>query len=121
MNTPTLRQRLWYNLGGTLPPDLRDWVRHDLTGRGANARYLLRVLIPVPLLLLFLLFPGPVWVSIAMMLLLLLPTIYFALALDYVYRRFRLLEHGLDPGLVSRTRHGAQHDREEYQRDYGHQ
>lgn len=121
MNTPSLRQRLWYNLGGTLPSELQDWVRKDLTGRGANVRYLLRVLLPVPLLLLFLLFPGPNWVGFAMMLLLLVPTIYFAFALDYVYRRFRLLEHGLDPGLVNRTHHGARRERQEYERDYGHQ
>ncbi len=121
MDTPSIRQRLWYNLGGTLPSDLQDWVRADLTGRGANVRYLLRVLLPMPLLLLFLLFPGPIWVGLAMMLLLVVPTIYFTLALDFVYRRFRLLEHGLDPSLVSRTRHGAQREREEYENDYGHQ
>ncbi|MBF6354939.1 DUF5313 family protein [Nocardia higoensis] len=121
MKTPSLRQRIWYNLGGTLPLDLQDWVRKDLTGRGANLRYVLRVMIPVPLLLLFFLLPGPAWVPAAMIVILLVPTIYFAVALDYVYRRFRLLEHGLDPNLVSRTRHGAQHDREDYERDFGHQ
>lgn len=122
MTKPSFRQWLWYNLGGRLPDDMQEWVLHDLTGPGADARYLMRWTIPaVPLLLLFLLVPGPIWISIVMMIYILIPLVYFAVALDYVYRRFRMQEHGLDPMLVNRTRRGARKEREEYKRDYGHE
>ncbi|NKX79792.1 DUF5313 domain-containing protein [Gordonia amicalis] len=82
MTKPSFRQWLWYNLGGRLPDDMQDWVLHDLTGPGADARYLMRWTIPVlPLLLLFLLVPGPLWVSILMMIYILIPLIYFTIAL----------------------------------------
>ena len=41
-------------------------------------------------ILLFLLIPGPVWIPIAMMLLLLLPWIYFSVALRPIWQRHRL-------------------------------
>ncbi|QDP83258.1 hypothetical protein FOH10_06700 [Nocardia otitidiscaviarum] len=80
---------------------MRDWVLADLTGPGAARRYLLRFLIPVlPVLCLFLLVPGPLWIGLSMMALLYLPLVYFTIALMYVYRRHRLLKHGLDPELA---------------------
>ncbi|MCP9618686.1 DUF5313 domain-containing protein [Nocardia otitidiscaviarum] len=98
---PNLVQRVRYICGATLPPDMRDWVLADLTGPGAARRYLLRFLIPVlPVLCLFLLVPGPLWIGLSMMALLYLPLVYFTIALMYVYRRHRLLKHGLDPELA---------------------
>ncbi|MFC4127683.1 DUF5313 family protein [Nocardia rhizosphaerae] len=99
--TPTLWQRLRYLTGATLPPSMSDWVLADLTGPGATRRYLLRFLVPVlPVLCLFLLVPGPLWMGLSMMALLYIPLIYFTVALTYVYRRHRLVSHGLDPALA---------------------
>ncbi|WP_024801338.1 DUF5313 family protein [Nocardia sp. BMG51109] len=118
---PTFPQRLGYICGRTLPGSMRDWVREDLVGPGATRRYLARLLIPVlaPLAL-FLLIPGPLWMGLAMMALLYIPLIYFTVALMYVYRRHRLLQHGLDPALADSTaRTRAAADRLAYEQRYG--
>lgn len=119
--TPTPVQRIRYICGKSLPPPLTDWVLADLTGPGATRRYLLRFLVPViaPLCLLLLL-PGPLWMHLSMMGLLYIPLAYFTVALLYVYRRHRLVQHGLDPDLANvaeqRRRAG---DRLAYERRYG--
>ncbi|MGB2949305.1 MAG: DUF5313 family protein [Rhodococcus sp. (in: high G+C Gram-positive bacteria)] len=121
MNKPTFRQRLRYDAGGVLPEELQEWVRRDLTGRGSTARYLARFLVPlVALLFLFLLFPGPNWIPALMMLMILVPTVYFALALHFVYRVFRLQQHGIDPASVTRKIPSAQRDRSTYKYNYRH-
>ncbi|APE35499.1 hypothetical protein BOX37_17820 [Nocardia mangyaensis] len=100
--TPNLWQRLRYIGGATLPPTMSDWVLADLTGPGATRRYLTRFLLPVlPILCLFLLVPGPVWMGLSMMALLYLPLVYFTIALVYVYRRHRLVSHGFAPELAN--------------------
>ncbi|MFD6218039.1 DUF5313 family protein, partial [Nocardia salmonicida] len=97
-----LWQRVRYVTGGTLPPSMADWVLADLTGPGATRRYLMRFLLPVlPVLCLFLLVPGPLWIGLSMMALLYLPLVYFTVALVYVYRRHRLVSHGFDPELAN--------------------
>ena len=98
---PTFTQRIGYIVGRALPPELSGWVLNDLTGPGALRRYLLRFMVPVTLLLLLFLFiPGPLWMSLAMMALLFIPLVFFLAALLYVYRRHRLIQHGLDPALA---------------------
>ncbi len=68
---PTFGQYVGYQFGRTLPDSLQDWVRQDLVGPGASARYLIRFTVPVlPILALFLLIPGPIWIPLAMMALL---------------------------------------------------
>ncbi|MFF0490209.1 DUF5313 family protein [Nocardia sp. NPDC004068] len=121
MDRPNPMQRVRYALGGTLPPNLREWVLEDLTGPGAARRYLLRFLIPVvPVLCLFLLVPGPAWIGLSMMALLYIPLIFFTVALMYVYRRHRLLQHGLDPELADiRDRRRAAAEREAYESRHG--
>ncbi|MFE7798512.1 DUF5313 family protein [Nocardia sp. NPDC057440] len=119
--TPTFPQRIGYVCGRTLPASMSDWVRDDLTGPGAARRYLTRFLLPViPVLMLFLLVPGPKWMGLAMMALLYLPLIYFTIALMYVYRRSRLIKHGLDPSLAdSETRRRGAAERQAYERRHG--
>jgi hypothetical protein len=108
-------------LGRSLPGEMRDWVREDILGPGAARRYLLRWNLPIiPLLLLFLLIPGPVWIPVAMMLLLLLPWIYFSVALMPVWQRHRLQQHGMSPELLSaKARVRADREREDYERRFG--
>ncbi|WP_406231949.1 DUF5313 family protein [Nocardia sp. NBC_01009] len=119
--TPTLTQRIGYSCGRTLPASMTQWVREDLTGRGATRRYLTRILIPIiPVLMLFLLMPGPIWMGLAMMALLYLPLIYFTVALNNVYRRNRLIKHGLDPELAdANAKSRAEAERLAYERRHG--
>ncbi|MFI6869425.1 DUF5313 family protein [Nocardia sp. NPDC050406] len=120
-STPNLWQRVRYIGGATLPPSMRDWVLNDLTGPGAARRYLMRFLIPmIPVLCLFLLIPGPLWIGLSMMALLYLPLIYFTIALMYVYRRHRLIKHGLDPALADiRERERGAAERAAYEQRHG--
>lgn len=119
--TPNLFQRIGYICGRTLPTEYSDWVLNDLTGPGATRRYLVRMLVPIVLvLLLFLLVPGPLWMGASMMALLLLPLIYFTVALTYVFRRNRLVKHGLDPALADAdVRRRAETERAAYEERHG--
>ncbi|KZF04221.1 MAG: DUF5313 family protein [Rhodococcus sp. (in: high G+C Gram-positive bacteria)] len=118
---PTFWQYLGYQFGRVLPASMQDWVREDLVGNGAQARYLVRFTLPViPLLSLFLLVPGPLWIGLAMMALLFIPLVYFAIALMNVYRRHRLLIHDLDPQLLNaNTQAKLDRTRDEYERRHG--
>ncbi|WP_406268569.1 DUF5313 domain-containing protein [Nocardia sp. NBC_00881] len=118
---PSFTQRIGYICGRTLPDSMSEWVRQDLVGPGATRRYLLRFLVPIiPVLTLFLLLPGPLWMGLAMMALLYLPLIYFTVALLYVYRRHRLIKHGLDPALAdAAARSRAERERLAYERRHG--
>ncbi|RVW07790.1 hypothetical protein EGT67_20390 [Prescottella agglutinans] len=118
---PTLGQYVGYQFGRTLPDSLQDWVRNDLVGPGASVRYLIRFTVPVlPILALFLFIPGPVWIPLAMMALLFIPLVYFAIALMQVYRRHRLQSHGLDPDLVAeKAQRRADRIRDDYERRHG--
>ena len=119
---PSLFQRIAYAYGKILPPEMNDWVRADLTGKGAQWRTFVRVIIPAVLVVAPLwLIPASVGMHLAMSSLLLLPFLYFTHALDKVWRVHRLRQHGLDPDLVNeRTRDRDAHIREAYQRRYGH-
>ncbi|AZG48552.1 DUF5313 family protein [Gordonia insulae] len=102
---PDLLQRLRYLAGTPLPESMREWVRHDVTGPGHLRRYLIRGVVPViPILVVFAFIPGPPIVRICMILLLLLPLIYFQIALIKIYRRHLLLTNGLDPELLNSKR-----------------
>ncbi|MFI5714931.1 DUF5313 family protein [Nocardia sp. NPDC051750] len=119
--TPGFFQRIGYICGRALPAEYSDWVLNDLTGPGATRRYLVRMLVPIVLvLLLFLLVPGPIWVGASMMALLLLPLIYFTVALTYVFRRNRLVKHGLDPALADAdVRRREEVERTAYEQRHG--
>lgn len=119
---PNLLQRIAYSYGKVLPREMNDWVRADLTGKGAQLRTLMRVSIPAILVVAPLwLFPASVGMHLAMSSLLLLPFVYFTHALDKIWRAHRLRQHGLDPELVDeRVRQRDAHIREDYQRRHGH-
>ena len=111
-----------YCYGKVLPAQYRDWVRHDLAGNGARTRTLVRVMIPAALIVAPLwLIPTTLGMHLAMSLLLLLPCVYFAHALDTIWRAHRLRQHGLDPDLVHEADRVRDADRNrEYRRRYGH-
>lgn len=118
---PGLLRFIGYCYGAVLPARYDDWVRRDLAGPGARRRTLVRVSIPAILVVAPLwLIPATTWMHLAMTLLLLLPFVYFAHALDKIWRAHRLRQHGLDPELVeARARERDARIREEYRRRYG--
>ncbi|EGD55223.1 DUF5313 family protein [Gordonia neofelifaecis] len=118
---PGFLQKIGYLLGRPLPASMRDWVLEDLTGPGHIRRYVIRGLIPViPLFVAFLFIPGPLWVKLGMVVLLLIPFLYFQIALSRVYRRHLLVNNGLDASLLDKVkiqRADSVHD--EYRERYG--
>lgn len=119
---PGMLSYLGYCYGRVLPDSYDEWVRRDLAGPGAQRRTFVRVTIPALLVIAPLwLIPASTAMHLAMSTLLLIPFLYFAHALDKIWRAHRLRQHGLDPDLVeakARARDAAV--REEYRRRYGH-
>jgi hypothetical protein len=118
---PNLVQYIAYSFGRRLPDSLRGWVCHDLAGPGAVRRHMIRTAIP-PLLVLapFWLLPASLYVHLEMTAPIYIWAILMALALNKVWRRYRLAQHGIDPSLVDdikRRRDARMH--EDYIRRYG--
>lgn len=119
---PNLAKYVGYCYGAVLPSQYDDWVREDLAGRGAGRRTLIRVSLPALLVV------APLWLiptspamHLAMSTLLLIPFVYFAHALDKIWRAHRLRQHGLDPDLVDElTRQRESQIRADYRRRHGH-
>ncbi len=119
--TPNLLQVAKYLLGRPLPESMRDWVVRDVTGKGSGRRYVIRGVLPfLPILLAFALFvPGPFVYRIGMIALLLIPLIYFEIALMGIYRRHLLTTNGLDGELVNVKRRARREvTRSEYEANY---
>jgi len=118
---PTLWQYIAYSYGRRLPDSMRTWVAHDLAGEGAVRRNLIRMAIP-PLLVLapFWLIPASFYVHLEMTAPVYIWTFLMSLALNKVWRRYRLAQHDLDPNLVDaikRKKDARIH--EDYARRYG--
>src|SRR3954452_6557568 len=112
---------LGYVFGRRLPNEYREWVAHDLADHGAVRRHMLRYAIP-PLLVLapFWLLPASLYVHLEMTAPIYIWALLMALALNKVWRRFRLVQHDLDPNLVDvlkRRRDASMH--EDYIRRFG--
>jgi Family of unknown function (DUF5313) len=90
-----------------LPASMREWVAHDLAGKGAVRRFMLRAAIP-PFVVLAPLWLLPAENSIYVHAEMTVPIYVWALimsfALNKVWRRHRLAQHGLDPNLVDAVR-----------------
>jgi Family of unknown function (DUF5313) len=118
---PNIWQYIAYSYGRCLPSSMRDWVANDLAGKGAVRRQMVRWAIP-PLLVL-----APLWLLPASPLVhtemtspLYIWALLVTLALNKVWRRHRLAQHGLDPNLVDviqREKQAKMH--EDYVRRYG--
>jgi len=124
----TVRPNLFQFIAYTpyrLPDRMRDWVAHDLAGKGAVRRFMLRAAIP-PLLVLapFWLLPvsggNSIYVHSEMTVPIYVWALIMSLALNKVWRRHRLAQHGLDPNLVNAlTREKDAKMDEDYIRRYG--
>lgn len=118
---PNLWQRIGYSYGRRLPDSMRSWVARDLAGEGAVRRHMIRWAIP-PLVVLtpLWLLPASLYVHTEMTAPLYFWALLISLALNKVWRRHRLADHGLDPNLVdviNRRKHARMH--EDYIRRYG--
>ena len=118
---PTLWQYIAYSYGRRLPDSMKTWVANDLAGVGAVRRNMVRMAIP-PLVVLapFWLIPASFYVHLEMTAPIYIWTLLMALALNKVWRRFRLVQHDLDPNLVDvlkRRRDAPMH--EDYIRRFG--
>jgi Family of unknown function (DUF5313) len=114
-------QYVGYSLGRKLPDEMRDWVRNDLAGKGAVRRHMIRTAIP-PFLVLapFWLLPASLYVHLEMTVPIYAWAVLMALALNKVWRRYRLAQHNLDPNLVdeiNRKKNARMH--EAYVQKYG--
>ncbi|ALG85573.1 DUF5313 family protein [Gordonia phthalatica] len=118
---PGLFQKTGYLLGRPLPESMREWVKEDLTGPGHVRRYFIRGIIPViPLFIIFLLIPGTPYMRVGMIVLLLIPFLYFQIALSSVYRKHLLVNNGLDPKLLNKVQiQRADAARDEYNARHG--
>jgi hypothetical protein len=118
---PTPLQHIAYAYGRQLPDSMQGWVAHDLAGKGAIRRHMIRSAIP-PLLVLapFWLLPASPYVHLEMTAPIYAWVLLMAVALNKVWRRYRLTQHGLDPNLVDtirREKDARMH--EDYIRRYG--
>ncbi|ORB13318.1 DUF5313 domain-containing protein [Mycobacterium noviomagense] len=90
-----------------LPDSMREWVAHDLAGKGAVRRFMVRAAIP-PFVVLapFWLLPAQnaLYVHLEMTVPIYVWALLVSLALNKVWRRHRLAQHGLDPNLVDAIR-----------------
>jgi hypothetical protein len=118
--TPTVFQKAKYLLGRPLPESMRDWVVRDVTGPGSARRYVLRGVIPfVPIFIAFAFVPGPVIYRMGMIALLLIPLVYFEIALMGIYRRHLLTTNGLDGDLIGAKRRARRAvTKDEYEANY---
>ena len=94
---PSIVRWLLFAIGFRLPPENRDWVRHELTDYGwrtRTIRRLLVVMVPVCVALSFL--PGPVWLRIAVPAFALIASVGTVLIGADDIRAARLHQHGLD-------------------------
>jgi hypothetical protein len=91
-----------FAVGFRLPPENRDWVRHELTDAGWRMRTVRRhlaVIIPICAVLVVVLttlLPAPIWLGLTMVALILSGSIFSVAAYADDLRVTRLRQHGLD-------------------------
>lgn len=95
---PGVGGRVRYALGFRLPPQNREWVRHDLTDAGWRGRILLRHLgLMAPVCAAFAALPAEGWARVAVALLVLVASTLTVMISADDLRRARLRQHGLEP------------------------
>lgn len=118
---PNLLQYLTYSYGRRLPDSMRIWVAEDLAGQGAVRRHMLRMALPpIPILAPLWLLPASFYVHLEMTAPIYVWAVLMSFALNKVWRRHRLAQHGLDPALVDVIKRKRDaHIHEDYERRFG--
>ncbi len=103
---PTPLQYVAYSYGLRLPDSMRRWVAEDLAAQGAVRRHMIRMAIP-PLLVLgpLWLLPASLYVHLEMTAPIYIWALLMSVALNKIWRRYRLAQHDLDPNLVDVIKH----------------
>ena len=118
---PTPLQYVAYAYGRRLPDSMHRWVAEDLAGQGAVRRHMIRMAIP-PFLVLgpLWLLPASLYVHLEMTAPIYIWALLMSLALNKIWRRYRLAQHDLDPNLVDVIKHKRDaRIHEDYIRRYG--
>jgi uncharacterized protein DUF5313 len=118
---PTPLQYVAYSYGRRLPDSMGRWVAEDLAGQGAVRRHMIRMAIP-PLLVLgpLWLLPASLYVHLEMTAPIYIWALLMSVALNKIWRRYRLAQHDLDPNLVDVIKHKRDaRIHEDYIRRYG--
>jgi hypothetical protein len=118
---PTPLQYVAYAYGRRLPDSMHRWVAEDLAGQGAVRRHMIRMAIP-PLLVLgpLWLLPASLYVHLEMTAPIYIWALLMSLAVNKIWRRYRLAQHDLDPNLVDVIKHRRDaRIHEDYIRRYG--
>ena len=93
---PGLRRWLLFGIGLRLPPENREWVRHELTDAGWRARAAIRQLVlVVPVAVAFAALPGPWSLKVTLMVLVLVGGLSVSLIYADSVRASRLRQHDL--------------------------
>jgi hypothetical protein len=118
---PNLWEYIGYCYGRRLPDSMRNWVSNDLAGKGATIRTMVRAAIPAVLVLSpFWFIPMSLYLHLSTTLPIFIPFVLFSHALNKVWRRHRLRQHGLDPNLVDElSREKNAHIHQAYIEKYG--
>jgi hypothetical protein len=118
---PNLWEYIGYCYGRRLPDSMRNWVSNDLAGKGATIRTMVRAAIPALLVLSpFWFIPMSLYLHLSTTLPIFIPFVLFSHALNKVWRRHRLRQHGLDPNLADEfSRQKNAHIHEAYIAKYG--
>ncbi len=103
---PTVRQWLWYALGGGLPPELSQWVLADITGRTWVLRHLARALVQLsPLIIAVLAFtPAPAEVRVYGVVGATFTGLFYSVAMMWGTTEHRLIKAGFAPGVAEQAR-----------------
>lgn len=105
MKRPNPAQWLWYAVGGRLPARLAPWVLHDVTARTWALRHVARsCVLLAPIAAGCLLFPGPLGLRLAMVLLVAIVGVYFSLSYVDESCELRAVKHGYEHGIARATR-----------------
>ena len=95
---PSALQWMRYAMGGRLPADLHNWVRHDLTDADWRLRQILRTLLQAAIpVVVILVLPIPLGLRIGMGLLVLIGALSVGAAYGDELRERRFRQHGLTP------------------------
>lgn len=102
-----------YAVGGQLPARYQSWVFHDLTSRTWVLRHTARSLVLIlPLMLVWLLLPGPLWVRFLLVLMAGLVGFFYSFAYIEESCEHRLSKHGYPHGMGKRVRREAREARD---------
>ena len=95
---PGLGRQVLFALGARLPEQNREWVRHELTDAGWRGRLIGRhLIVTVPVLVVFALLPGPLWIRIMVAAFFLVCTVGIVALYASDIRVSRLRRHGIEP------------------------